>query len=140
MSEKLDLLMNNCRTRLTKLYPDETLSRAMFAVMEVMEELVAEGSTVAVPGISVGLGQWMEGADLRTKELDDRMKAVTDQAAAMAFYWKKMAEHLTARIVDLEANSSNSGARSLNGIKNDINDLREELVAGLRELAADIES
>lgn len=129
MTEKMDALLNNARTRLTKLYPDETLSRAMFSIMEVIEELAKNSNEDHVHGISNGLGQWMEGVDFRAKEFHDKLGSISEQISNMSHYWTQVCENLNARITET----------NITRVSKDINDLRDELAAGLRTLANDVE-
>jgi hypothetical protein len=118
MTEKMEGLLNNARTSLTRLYPDETLSRAMFAIMEVLEEV----SAIAPVETKTNLvwENWAQSMTLRMNKLDSIHNSI-NQAL----------ENVLNRICNLEDKYRNVGQPSekWNGlenlIRNTASDLRE---------------
>jgi hypothetical protein len=94
MTERIEGLLNNARARLTQLYPDETLSRAMFSIMGVLEEL-SDNITTPNSGLT---NQWLQSMTIRMNKLDSIHNSINGAL-----------ENVLGRICNLEDKFRNLG-------------------------------
>jgi hypothetical protein len=130
MTEKMEALLNSTRARLTKLYPNETLSMAMFSLMEVIEEIIKSDDRVDPP-----YGKWIETLNIRLKTLND---SVTQ---AINGIMKRLSEleHATPSLSEPSFKGFAVLEREVEALKVKIEDSNTVIVDALRDLANELD-